>query len=352
MVTPKTRVLLGMSGGLDSTYTARLLLEKGYEVAGAVLRFSEHTDLLGARLAAEEVGIPFIEIDVSARFEEHVVKNFAEEYARGRTPNPCVVCNRFVKMRSLYEEAKKRGFDYFATGHYARIVSKNGRFAAAMAKDVRKDQSYMLWGLSQEVLSCLMTPLAECDKSEVRDKAAAASLTAAEKRESQDICFIPDGDYAAFLARYAKENSFELLRSAFDSGNFVDPSGKILGKHKGIVHYTVGQRKHLGIALGYPAFVTAIDADLKTVTLSDKQGTEKSEITVENLVFGLLEERREGEMLAEVKIRYAAKPVKCRVIFEGERARVLFDSPERNPAPGQSAVFYENGAVLFGGVIV
>lgn len=210
----------------------------------------------------------------------------------------------------------------------------------------------MLWGLSQEVLSSLLTPLAECDKNDVRDKAAAASLSAAEKKESQDICFIPDGDYAGFLARYAEDKSFDLLKEAFRGGDFVDPAGKPLGKHKGIVHYTVGQRKHLGIALGYPAFVTAIDADLKAVTLSDKQGTEKSEITVENLVFALLSERTSGEITAEVKIRYAARPVKCRVVFEGERVRVFFDAPERNPAPGQSAVFYENGAVLFGGVIV
>ncbi len=352
MATPKTRVLLGMSGGLDSTYTARLLLEKGYEVVGAVLRFSEHTDLAGARLAAEEVGIELLVIDVAERFEEYVINDFAREYALGRTPNPCVVCNRFVKMQALYEEAKKRGFDYFATGHYARVVSKDGRYAAAMARDVKKDQSYMLWGLSQEVLSCFLTPLAECDKNEVRDKAAAASLSAAQKKESQDICFIPDGDYAGFLERYADEKSFDLLKRAFDGGDFIDSSGKILGKHRGIVHYTVGQRKHLGIALGYPAFVTAINALQKTVILSDEKGTKKSEITVDNLVFGILPPRCEGEIQAEVKIRYAAKPVKCRVRFEGERARVFFDTPERNPAPGQSAVFYENGTVLFGGVIV
>ena len=164
MITPKTRVLLGMSGGLDSTYAARLLTEKGYGVVGAAFRFSEHTDLDGARLAAKELEIALIEIDVSERFETYVVRNFAEEYARGRTPNPCVVCNRYVKMQALYEEAVARGFDFFATGHYARIVSRDGRYAAAMAKDTRKDQSYMLWGLSQEALAHLLTPLAECDK--------------------------------------------------------------------------------------------------------------------------------------------------------------------------------------------
>lgn len=352
MTTPRTRVLLGMSGGLDSTYAARVLLDAGYEVVGAVLRFSRHTDLEGARSAAEELGIALLTIDAEERFERYVIGNFVSEYARGRTPNPCVVCNRHVKMALLWEEAKKRGFDYFATGHYARIVERDGRYAPAMAKDLKKDQSYMLWGLSQEVLSHLLTPLAERDKNEIRESAASASLSAADKKESQDICFIPDGDYAAFLRRYATERDDASLRAAFEVGDFVDASGRVLGKHRGIAHYTVGQRKHLGIALGYPAFVTAIDARRRTVTLSDKAGTERREITVEGLVFSALSPRDEGELCAEVKLRYAAKPAPCRVMLENGRARVIFDTPERNPASGQSAVFYENGVVLFGGVIV
>ena len=352
MLTRKKRVLLGMSGGLDSTYTARLLLNAGYEVVGAALAFSEHTDLESAKIAAEEVGISLITIDAKERFEEAVVKNFVTEYALGRTPNPCVVCNRYVKMALLYEEAKKGGFDYFATGHYARVVEKEGRWAVAMAKDLKKDQSYMLWGLSQEMLSMLLTPLAEREKDEVRAHALAVSLSAAKNKESQDICFIPDGDYVAFIRQYAEERGLDFVKEAFSDGDFISHDGKWLGKHRGIVNYTVGQRKHLGIALGYPAFVTEIDPTHKSVTLAPKEQTEKAGITVKDLVFQSLLPRTEGEISAEVKIRYAAKPVGCTVFFEKNEARVVFASPQRTPAKGQSAVFYEGGRVLFGGVIV
>ena len=351
MKAPKKRVLLGMSGGLDSTYAARLLLEAGYEVVGAVLVFSEHTETGSARLAAEEVGIALIEIDVTARFDRYVVKNFVSEYANGRTPNPCVVCNRYVKMAALYEAAREGGFDYFATGHYARVVTVDGRYAVAMAKDTTKDQSYMLWGLSQEMLSMLLTPLAEREKDEVKKEALAVSLSAAGKKESQDICFIPDGDYVGFIERYAEKNQLDFVKRAFLAGNFVDREGKVIGKHRGIVHYTVGQRKHLGIALGYPAFVTEIVASTGDVVLSGAENTAKSEITVSSLVFQGLPEQSEGEAKCLVKIRYAARPTPCRAVFEGNRARVIFEEPQRTPAKGQSAVFYQGGAVLFGGTI-
>ena len=348
----KMRVLLGMSGGLDSTYTARLLLEAGYEVVGAVLVFSEHTDLESAEIAAREVGIELIRINAAERFDQYVVKNFVTEYANGRTPNPCVVCNRYVKMALLYETAVREGFDYFATGHYAKIVQTNGRYAVSMAKDRSKDQSYMLWGLSQDMLARLMTPLADRDKDEVREEALAVSLSAAEKKESQDICFIPDGDYVSFIARYAEKHGLDFVKDAFESGRFVNPLGEVLGEHRGIVNYTVGQRKHLGIALGYPAFVTEIDAEKREVTLAPKAETFKSEIAVSDLVFGALSERRSGEITATVKIRYAAKPAPCRVVFSEDGARVYFDTPERTPAKGQSAVFYDGETVLFGGTIV
>jgi len=352
MNTPKTRVLLGMSGGLDSTYAARLLKKAGYEVVGAVLVFSEHTETESARIAAREVNIELIEIDARERFRQFVIDDFVSEYARGRTPNPCVVCNRFVKIALLYEEAMKRGFSYFATGHYARVTKEGDRYAIRMAEDPAKDQSYMLWGLSQEMLKAFLTPLAEVNKAEVRKEALAISLSAAEKKESQDICFIPDGDYVRFIGEYAKLHHDSRLLAAFESGDFVSKSGEVLGKHRGIVHYTVGQRKHLGIALGYPAFVTKIDPESRAVTLSGKDGTYEQEITVDGLVFQALseEDARDG-FSAFVKIRYAAKPVPCRVKIEEGRAFVVFDEPQRTPAAGQSAVFYRGEIVLFGGVI-
>ena len=348
---PKKRVLLGMSGGLDSTYAAGLLRKAGYEVVGAALVFSDETELDAARIAAREVGIPLLEIDARERFERYVIANFVEEYTSGRTPNPCVVCNRYVKMALLYEEAVKGGFDHFATGHYARIVEENGRFAVRMAKDHTKDQSYMLWGLSQEMLSMLLTPLADSDKSEIRKDALAVSLSAAKAKESQDICFIPDGDYVSFIARYAEKHRLEALKNAFLTGEFVSREGISLGTHGGIVKYTVGQRKHLGIALGYPAFVTEIDPATRRITLSPKEETGKGEIFVENLVFQALEPQETGEITATVKIRYAARPVLCTVKFSGTRAEVSFSEAQRCPAKGQSAVFYREDTVLFGGVI-
>ncbi|MBQ7364895.1 MAG: tRNA 2-thiouridine(34) synthase MnmA [Clostridia bacterium] len=348
MNTPKTRVLLGMSGGLDSTYAARLLQKAGYEVVGAVLVFSEHTDTKSAEIAASEVGIDLIRIDAKDRFAHYVIDNFVTEYENGRTPNPCVVCNRYVKMALLYEEAKKQGFAYYATGHYARVVKENGRFALAVAQDLTKDQSYMLWGLSQDMLSMLLTPLADAEKKAVREEALAVSLSAAKEKESQDICFIPDGDYVGFIRRYRGKEAHR----AFEAGNFVSPTGEVLGKHRGIVHYTVGQRKHLGVALGYPAFVTAIDPETLTVTLSSKEETARDTVYVKDLVFQALCDANVGDtVIAEVKIRYAAKPVPCRVTFEETGAFVRFDTPQRTPCKGQSAVFYKNGTVLFGGVI-
>ncbi len=344
-------VLLGMSGGLDSTYSARLLLAAGYRVMGAVLVFSKETDVQAARIAADEVGIELLEIPVEEAFATEVIARFAADYAQGRTPNPCVICNRHVKMAKLYETAKANGYDYFATGHYADTLKIGDRYAIRTAKDLKKDQSYMLWGLSQEMLSMLLLPLADKEKSDVKQDALAVSLSVAQKKESQDICFIPDGDYVGYLRRYAEKTGDEALIAAFEEGNFLSKEGKVLGRHRGIVNYTVGQRKHLGIALGYPAFVTAIDPIAKTVTLSDKSGTLSERFGVDDLVFQSLFEKSEGEIRAEVKIRYAARPAACTVTFFDGRALVTLDQPQASIAKGQSAVFYKDGVILFGGRI-
>ena len=234
-------VLVGLSGGLDSTFAALSLIEKGYKVEGAVLRFSEHTDILSAKKAASDLKIKLHVVDCRDDFKKFVTDNFVSEYLRGRTPNPCVVCNRYVKVEGLFRSAKELGFDFFATGHYCSVDCENGRYFIRRSKDESKDQSYMLWGLSQEQLSMLITPLEGLSKDYIRSYMAKKGFEQASAKESQDICFVPNGDYASYVVGHADN---------IPRGNFIDRDGKILGKNKGIIHYTVGQKKGLGIALG------------------------------------------------------------------------------------------------------
>ena len=340
------KILVGMSGGLDSSYAVNLLREEGYEVIGAALVLSDHTDLESVRRVAEELSVPLYEKDVKDLFREKVMGDFIACYHSGKTPNPCVVCNRYVKMRALYELSRELGCVGFATGHYARGVKlANGRYAIAMGKDRKKDQSYMLWGLSQEEIASFVAPLCDLDKETIRANAEKAGLSVARSAESQDICFIPDGDYVSFIRENSKENT------GFAEGNFVSPDGKILGKHKGLCHYTVGQRKGLGIALGHPAFVVDMNPETRDITLVSAEDSYKSEILVESLVFQGLAPVEAGEFDLLVKIRYAAPPVPCHVTIDGDMAKVVFETPQRTPAPGQSAVFYRDGAIMLGGFI-
>ncbi len=338
------RILLGLSGGLDSVSAARILMEEEHEVEGAVLLMTDHSTSAEAEVSAQEVGIPLHVIDCREDFQKAVIGDFLHEYRHGRTPSPCTVCNRNVKMNYLHRYATENGFDGYATGHYCKIVrGENGRFAPELAKDLRKDQTYMLWRMTQEQLSTLHTPLADRMKAELRAEATELGLTAAGAGESQDTCFIPDGMTCRdYLAEHITEDL---------SGNFVDGDGNVLGKHLGIQYYTVGQRKGLGIALGRPAFVTNIDPAAKTVTLRFAEDTFAKRITLTDLNFVGDEPRTQGELRRDVKIRYAAPPVPATVRFEGARATVEFDTPVRTPAPGQSAVFYDGDRLAFGGVI-
>lgn len=335
------RILVGCSGGLDSTFAARLLSEH-HEVCGASLKMNRYTDTGAAKEACDSLGIPFVEIDARDLFEQCVVENFVNEYSRARTPNPCVVCNRYVKFALLCDYARKNGFDRVATGHYCSVEMVNGRYCIVRAADERKDQSYMLWPLTQDQLSMLQLPLADAIKDDVRQAALGEGIKAAEQKESQDICFIPDGDYISFI---------EARRGKFPEGNFVDKQGNVLGKHKGIINYTVGQRKGLGIALGQPMFVTAIDAERNTVTLAPAGGEFSDCVSVSGLSFQALEGKDGIYDNLTVKIRYAAKPVPCKVIINNGHADVEFFTPQRAVTPGQSAVFYEGNKVAFGGFI-
>ena len=335
------RILIGCSGGLDSTYVAGLLCEN-HEVCGISLKMNEYTDTDLARKSCESLGIPFVELDVREDFNKYVVDNFISEYSKARTPNPCVMCNRYVKIAALCDYAAKNGYDYVATGHYCNVENENGRFFVSRGADERKDQSYMLWQLSQEQLSMLITPLGNSVKDKVRESAYSQGMKAAGLKESQDICFIPDGDYISFIKK---------RKGVFPEGDFIDREGNVLGRHKGIINYTVGQRKGLGIALGRPMFVVSINPCANTVTLAESGQEYMDSFTVSGLVFQALEQADGKYDDLFVKIRYAAKPVPCEVEIRSGKATVRFETPQRAVTPGQSAVFYWGNKVAFGGFI-
>ena len=341
------RILLGMSGGIDSTFAALKMINEGHEVVGAILKMHEYTDLTAARTAAARLAIPLVEIDCTDRFEERVKSYFVNEYTHARTPNPCIVCNREVKFRCLYDYAVAHGFDRIATGHYARIVTRtdNGvtRYAVASARDLSKDQTYMLYSLPEEILSYLYFPLADELKCEVTQRAEAAGIIDHGTSESQEICFIPDNDYRSYIERRVGK---------FPEGSFIDTTGKVLGTHKGIIGYTVGQRKGLGISLGERAFVSHINPKTNEITLSTG-ATAVTSLGISDIVFSGASARREGDSLsALVKVRYHARPVSATLTFTSDStATVTLDEPVASVAPGQSLVAYDGDTVLLGGFI-
>lgn len=338
------RILLGLSGGLDSSYAARLLSE-GHTVEGAVLLLHPYTDVSAAERAASEAGIPLHVLDRRELFRSQVEEYFISEYRNGRTPNPCTLCNPRVKIGELCRFAAENGFDRVATGHYARVVCRDGRYAVAMGEDGRKDQSYMLWGLSQEQIGMLYLPLGEMKKDAVREGARVLGLSSAEAKESQDICFIPDGDYAEFMKGRG---------ITAPNGNFVDGNGKVIGQHKGILNYTVGQRRGLGVAMGQRMFVSEIRPETNEIVLLPDGGSYAEGMRVTDLNFQLLPPPAEGETAEYTlmgKIRYAAPPVPMRLSVTGNTASVTFTEPIRAVTPGQSAVFYLDGVIALGGVI-
>lgn len=340
------RILVGISGGVDSAVAAKRLLSLGNTVEGAVLIMHEHTELSAARDAAESIGIKLHEIDCRERF--NIIKeNFVNEYVKGRTPNPCIICNERVKFARLYEFALEQGFDAIATGHYATVVENdhmgNKRFSLKVSQDVRKDQTYMLYRLPQHILSKLILPLGECSKEDVRKYASIEGISAANRSDSQEICFLPEGNHTDYI---------EKMSGKCPEGDFIDEKGRILGRHKGIIHYTVGQRKGLGISLGERAFVTEINPQNNTVTLSNSMSG-KLNVKITDIVFmGMDNPDYNNDYIMDVKLRYTAVPVRASVrFFEDNSAMLSFDEPKKS-APGQSAVLYENGIVMCGGFIL
>ena len=340
------KILVGISGGVDSAVAAKILKNEGHTVEGAVLKMHEYTELSAACIAADNVQIPLHTVDCTEEFDKIIRKNFVEEYLAGRTPNPCILCNQTVKFKLLYSYAMENGFDAIATGHYAKIVTvDNGagkRYAFQCSEDKRKDQTYMLYRLPQYIIEKLMLPLGGMCKEDIRALAANYGIDASERADSQEICFLPNGNHAEYIESVAGKSP---------EGDFIDMNGNVLGKHRGIIRYTVGQRKGLGIALGERAFVTKIDPKNNTVTLSPKEAG-ASLVRISDMVHSGMDMPKEdvcGNF--DVKLRYASSFLKCVARLHSDGTATLEFDPPQKAAPGQSAVLYRNGVVMCGGFI-
>jgi tRNA-uridine 2-sulfurtransferase len=354
----KARVVVGMSGGVDSSATAALLLEQGYDVVGITLKLwpqdclSRAEDkccgpqaVMDARAVCHKLGVPYYLIDEAAEFQTRVIDYFAAEYKAGRTPNPCVLCNQNLKFGRLLQRADQLGAQYIATGHFARLEKspKGARTLLKRGRDLRKDQSYFLFSLRQEQLARALFPLGDKTKSDTREVARHCRLKTADKEESMEICFVPDNDYGRFLqqAKLAQPHR----------GEIVDLQGRVLGHHQGIEFYTIGQRKGLGISFTKPLYVIELDAAANRVVVGDDSALEQDEFSVERCNW-IAFEAPPASLQATVKIRYAHAGAAATVTpLPGNGARVKFDSPQRAITPGQAAVFYQDDLVLGGGWI-
>ena len=398
-----SKVMVGMSGGVDSAVAAYLLKQQGYEVVGVMLRTWDSTvddtiysggigtldgsnedeetagfevvqnkccEIDDARDTAHMLGIEFHAFNCVSDFKCKVVEPFVQEYVCGRTPNPCVECNRYVKFEKLLYFANVLGCEYIATGHYAKKVElSNGRFTVQTSEAVKKDQTYMLYKLSQEQLKRVLFPLGDLDKNKVREIAREAGIPVAEKKDSQEICFIPDDNYAGFIVRTYKQ-----LQNAHEStskenvdyigntgnalerlGDFVDKEGNVLGKHKGIIHYTIGQRKGLGIAMGHPVYVCSLIPEENKVVIGEEEDLYSNIVTVHNFNFLSIPDMKIGESIrGKAKIRYHHPGEWAKIERTSEDKLMLsFDKPVKSATPGQSAVFYDDeGCIIGGGIIV
>ena len=356
----KEKVLLGMSGGIDSTVSAMLLLEQGYEVVGVTFRTFDSIkesclakekgccsveSIMEAKHNAERMGFEHHIVDFRDTFKRCVIQNFIDEYMSGRTPNPCVLCNSHIKWGELMRVADEFGCDYIATGHYARVVERDGHVYLGTAADTKKDQTYFLWMLTEEQLRRTIFPLGDLTKDQVREIARQHGYEKlATKRESQEICFVPNDDYRAFLRANVPD-----YKERVHAGEYVDAQGNVLGKHEGYVNYTIGQRKGLGIALGHPAYITNIDAATNRITLGTNDDMYATELTYRPMGRPLATASySEASSPLYAKVRYRSQAVPVKKIDEG---RMEFASPVWGITPGQSVVLYQDNLVVGGGII-
>ena len=348
------RVIIGMSGGVDSSVAAALLKEEGYEVIGVTLRlwdkdnqYEISKEAIDAKKVCDRLNIEHYTLDFREEFKDKVIKKFISEYFEGRTPNPCIECNKYLKFKYLLEKATQMDCDYIATGHYAisEYDESINRYLLRKSKADKKDQTYVLYNLTQEQLKKVIFPLGKFDnKEEIRDVAIKIGLDVASKKDSQDICFIPNGNYKEFLSEYDNNNIKE--------GNIVDLNGNVLGKHTGIINYTIGQRKGLGLSMPNPTFVVNIDKENNTVIVGQEKDLYTNELEANDLNW-IMFDKLEGQMKVKAKTRYSAKLEDATIYMKDEDiVKVIFDNPQRAITRGQAVVFYKDEYIIGGGTII
>lgn len=351
------KAIIAMSGGVDSSVAAFIMKEEGFECIGATMKLYDNDDVIecgektccslddieDARSVADRLSMPYYVFNFKDEFKEKVIDKFIATYENGGTPNPCIDCNRHLKFKRLFLKMQELGFDYVVTGHYARVEEKDGWFYLKKGEDASKDQSYVLYSLTQEQLSHILFPLGEYSKNEIRNIAEQNNFLNARKKDSQDICFVPDGDYAGFIENY--------LGKTYPKGNFVDINGNVLGEHQGIIRYTNGQRKGLGVAFGKPMYVADKNIDDNTVTLCTNEELFSAELTADD--FNWLIPEPDNKIRCSARVRYNMKEQPATAyVLDNCNVRVVFDEPQRAITRGQAVVLYDGDTVLGGGTIL